>query len=49
MDEDPIKIQRGYQLYATEYLMFLSYMTQKAEAEEQEDKFQEQLRKMKHK
>lgn len=45
--EDPLKAVEIKQMYLTDYLVWLSYMIEKGEADEEEDKFQEQLRKAK--
>ena len=46
-DEKIEKVREVYQLYLNDYLTFLSYLIDKQEAEREEDKFQDQLRKMK--
>jgi len=48
-DEKVEKIAQIYQVYLTDYFTFLSYMIEKGEMEEQEDAFQETLRKAKSK
>ena len=45
--EDPLKAIEIKQMYLTDYLVWLYYMIDKGEADEEEDKFQEQLRKAK--
>lgn len=46
-DEQITKVAEIKQLYLTDTLMFLTYLIQKQEADEQEDKYQEMLRKAK--
>lgn len=46
-DEKIEKVRENYQLYLTDYLQFLSYLIDKAEADEEEMKYQENLRKAK--
>ena len=46
-DEKAGQIATVYQLYLNDYLTFLSYLIDKQEAEREEDKFQDQLRKLK--
>lgn len=43
--EDPLKTIEIKQMYLTDFMVWLSYMIEKGEAEEEEDKFQENLRK----
>ena len=45
-DEKIEKIGKVSQIYLTDYLTFLSYMIDKGEADEKEDKYQENLRKL---
>ena len=45
--EDPLKAVAIKQMYLTDYLVWLSYMIEKGEADEEEDRYQEQLRKAK--
>ena len=46
-DEKIEKVKEVYQEYLNDYFQFLSYRIEKYDAEEEEDKFQEQLRKSK--
>ena len=48
-DEKLEKVAEIKQQYLTDFLTFLSYLIQKGEMEEQEDKFQETIRKAKSK
>lgn len=45
--EDPLKAIEIKQMYLTDFMVWLSYMFEKGEAEEEEDKFQDNLRKAK--
>ena len=46
-DEKIEKVGKVYQIYLNDYLQYLSYMIEKGQVEEEEDKFQENLRKAK--
>lgn len=46
-DEKIEKIEKIYQIYLTDYLQYLSFMIEKNIVEEEEDKFQDNLRKAK--
>lgn len=43
--EDPLKAIEIKQMYLTDFMVWLSYMIEKGEAEEEEEKFQDNLRK----
>lgn len=49
VDEKIEKIEKIYQLYLADFLQYLSYMIEKGEMEEEEEAFQETLRKAKSK
>lgn len=46
-DEKVEKIERIYQLHLNDYLQYLSFMIEKQQVDDEEDKFQENLRKVK--
>ena len=46
-DEKIEKIGRVYQIYLNDYLQYLSYMIEKQQVDEEEDKYQEMIRKAK--
>lgn len=48
-DEDPLKAIEIKQMYLTDFMVWLSYMIEKGEANEEEDRYQEQVRKAKRK
>lgn len=45
--ENPLEAVKIKQMYLTDFMVWLSYMIEKGEAEEEEDKFQDNLRKAK--
>ena len=45
--EDPLKATEIKQMYLTDYLMWFSFMIEKGEADDEEERYQEQLRKAK--
>lgn len=45
-DEKITKIAEVYQIYLTDFLQFYSYLIQKSDVDEAEDKFQDQRRKL---
>lgn len=47
VEEKIEKVGEIYQIHLNDYLQYLSYMIEKADMEEEEDKFKEQLRKAK--
>ena len=46
-DEKIEKVGRVYQIYLNDYLQYLSYMIEKRQVDDEEDKFQENLRMVK--
>lgn len=46
-DEKVEKIERIYQLHLNDYLQYLSFMIEKQQVDDEEDKYQENLRKVK--
>ena len=48
-DNKITKVAEVNQQYLTDFLVFLTYLIQKGEMEEEEDKFQEMIRKAKNK
>ena len=45
--ESPLETIRLKQMYLTDFFVWFSFMIEKGEADDEEDKFQEQLRKAK--
>lgn len=45
-DEKITKIAEVYQIYLTDFLQFYSYLIEKSDVDEKEDKFQDQRRKL---
>ena len=48
-DEDPLKAIEIKQMYLTDFMVWLSYMIEKGEVDDEEDRFQQALSKAKRK